>query len=263
MMAGNGFSSTSCAPRGLVVSGLGLVEPTLDVLAGGARVVARRQSIDVDGTFDAPRSRVVRPTGPDVERDGEGRVHQALTSCDVDALVDESVALDVRVGDRLDASDDVGSRVLAEEVREAPLEASGTPRRARDDGSSTPTSPCRTRLRRPGRVPSPWRVGRRGSSRWTPIPNRAGRERARADTARRGTAWPARPCARGRAGPPPSRWRRRRCRAPSRCAAGPCPDRRRCRARGPRRRSWRCVPPAASPPNAGRRCSCSPRCRNR
>ena len=47
------------APRGLIVAGLGVVEPLLDVLPCRAAVVARRQPIDVDRSLDAPRTGLV------------------------------------------------------------------------------------------------------------------------------------------------------------------------------------------------------------
>ncbi len=67
------------APCGLVVAALGMVEPGLDVLAGGARVVARRQAVDVDRPRGPPRARLVGERGADVERDRERLVHQAAS----------------------------------------------------------------------------------------------------------------------------------------------------------------------------------------
>ena len=58
-------------PRRLVLPGLRVVEPALDVLAGRAGVVAGRQAVDVDGSLDAPGTGVVRPARPGVERDRE------------------------------------------------------------------------------------------------------------------------------------------------------------------------------------------------
>ena len=94
-------------------------------------------------------------------------------------------------------------------------------------------------------------------------PSRAGTAPARAGSARRASPWPSPPWPRGRAGPRRSPWRRTGSRGPSRCAARPCPGRRRCR--GARRRpAWsRSGRPAGSRPSAARRCSCSPRCRSR
>ncbi len=64
-------------PGGLVVAPLGVVEPLLDVLAGGAGVVARRQPIDVHRALDAPRAGLVGEARTDVERDREGLLHHA------------------------------------------------------------------------------------------------------------------------------------------------------------------------------------------
>ena len=64
-------------PGGLVVAAFGVVEPLLAVLAGGAAVVARRQAVDVARHLGAPRAGLVGEAGADVERDGEGLVHQS------------------------------------------------------------------------------------------------------------------------------------------------------------------------------------------
>ena len=63
------------APRRLVVAGLGVVEPALDVLAGRARAVARGLAVDVDGTLHTPRAGAVGVARPDVEGDGERALH--------------------------------------------------------------------------------------------------------------------------------------------------------------------------------------------
>ena len=65
------------APGGLVVALLRVVEPALDVLAGRAGVVARRQPAQVVGALGAPRAGLVGQAGADVERDGEGLVHHS------------------------------------------------------------------------------------------------------------------------------------------------------------------------------------------
>ena len=44
---------------------------TLDVLPGRARVVARREPVDVDGSLDPPRAGLVGQAGPDLEGDRE------------------------------------------------------------------------------------------------------------------------------------------------------------------------------------------------
>ncbi len=70
------------APRGLVVTRLGFVEPALDVLTGRTSVVTRWQAVDVDRTLDAPGPRVIRPARADVERDGKGALVHTGTSKD-------------------------------------------------------------------------------------------------------------------------------------------------------------------------------------
>jgi hypothetical protein len=66
-------------PRRFVVTGLGLVEPALDVLACRAGVVARRQPVDVDGSLDAPRTGPVGMARTDVESDRERAFHYTST----------------------------------------------------------------------------------------------------------------------------------------------------------------------------------------
>ena len=68
------------APRRLVVAGLGVVEPVLDVLAGRAGVVARRQPVHVHGPLLAPGAGLVGEARADVQRDRERLVHHAPPS---------------------------------------------------------------------------------------------------------------------------------------------------------------------------------------
>src|SRR5674476_1218573 len=67
------------APSHLVVTWLGLVEPALDVLARRARIVARREPVDVDRSFDAPRTGPVGVARADVQCDCERKLHYAVT----------------------------------------------------------------------------------------------------------------------------------------------------------------------------------------
>ena len=53
---------------------LGLVQPGLAVLAGGAGVVTGGQPVDVLGALGPPAAGLVGEAGADVERDGEGQV---------------------------------------------------------------------------------------------------------------------------------------------------------------------------------------------
>ena len=84
-------------PRRLVAAVLGRVQPALDLLAGRAGVVARREPVDVDRTLAAPGAGVVGQAGADVQRDRERLVHQLRL------LGQQPVAGDVAVGDRLQA----------------------------------------------------------------------------------------------------------------------------------------------------------------
>ena len=68
------------APRRLVGTILGVVEPLLDVLPGRAGVVARWQAVHVDGSLHPPRSCPVGQARADVEGDGERLVHQSPLS---------------------------------------------------------------------------------------------------------------------------------------------------------------------------------------
>ena len=68
------------APRGLVVTGLRVVEPLLDVLARRTGVVARRQAVNVTRAFVAPGSGLVRQARSDVEGYCEWLVHQRTPS---------------------------------------------------------------------------------------------------------------------------------------------------------------------------------------
>ena len=49
-----------------------VIEPGLDVLAGGAGVIARRQPIDIDRFHRAPVPGVIGQAAVRIERDGEG-----------------------------------------------------------------------------------------------------------------------------------------------------------------------------------------------
>ena len=72
-----------CAPGGLVVAGLGVVEPGLNIFAGRTGVVAGRQPIDIDRPRGAPRSGQVGEAGADIETDCEGMIHQASPSSSI------------------------------------------------------------------------------------------------------------------------------------------------------------------------------------
>ena len=67
-------------PGVLVVAGLGMGEPALNVLAGRAGGVAGRQAVDIDRPLGAPRAGMVELARADVERDGVGVFHQCLAS---------------------------------------------------------------------------------------------------------------------------------------------------------------------------------------
>ncbi len=105
------------APGGLVVAGLGVVEPLLDVLAGGAGVVARRQAVDVLRALLAPGPGLVGQARADLQRDREGLVHQRRSP----VCAEQPEAADVAVCAGLDAGDDVGVRLGLEQMREALL----------------------------------------------------------------------------------------------------------------------------------------------
>ena len=63
------------APGRLVVAGLGMEEPALDVLARGTGVVAGRQPIDIDRAIGAPGPGLVGERGPDIECDCKWLFH--------------------------------------------------------------------------------------------------------------------------------------------------------------------------------------------
>ena len=63
------------APGFLVVAGLGVEQPALDVLAGRAGMVAGRQAVDIDRPHGAPGAGAIGERGAGVERDGEGLIH--------------------------------------------------------------------------------------------------------------------------------------------------------------------------------------------
>src|SRR5215218_9535397 len=68
------------APGALVIAGFGVKKPALDVFARRAGVVAGRQAVDIDRALGAPGAGLVLEARADVERDGEGVVHQASPS---------------------------------------------------------------------------------------------------------------------------------------------------------------------------------------
>ena len=74
------------APGLLVLAGLGVKQPGLDVLAGRALVVARRQPVQVDRARGAPASGVVRQRAADVQGDGKGFLHEGFSLRDQPAL---------------------------------------------------------------------------------------------------------------------------------------------------------------------------------
>ena len=98
------------APRRLVVALLGVVEPPLDVLAGRAGVVARRQQVHVDRPLGAPGAGLVGQAGADVQRDREGLVHHCSSRSE------QPEPADVAVGAGLDLGDDVGALGRREQV---------------------------------------------------------------------------------------------------------------------------------------------------
>ena len=65
-------------PRAMVFAALRVIEPALDILARRARVIARRQAVDVDRPVVAPGTRMVGEAGTRVERDRERFFHAAL-----------------------------------------------------------------------------------------------------------------------------------------------------------------------------------------
>src|SRR4029453_9173790 len=68
------------APRGFVITGFGMGQPALNVLARGASVIARRQPVHIDRPGGTPRTRVVSEAGAGVESDGERVFHHASPS---------------------------------------------------------------------------------------------------------------------------------------------------------------------------------------
>ena len=77
---GEGVVAHDLAPGRLVGAVLSQVEPLLDVLAGGAGIVARRQPVHVHRALDPPAAGLVGQAGADLECDGEGLLHHAGTS---------------------------------------------------------------------------------------------------------------------------------------------------------------------------------------
>ena len=99
------------APRRLVVAGLGVVEPLLDVLAGRAAVVARRQAVHIHGPLLPPGARLVGKARADVERDRKRLIHRAhrpllaAALTQAGALAEQAEAADVAIRAGLDARD--------------------------------------------------------------------------------------------------------------------------------------------------------------
>ena len=68
------------APGRLVIAGLGVVEPALNVLPGRAAVVARRQAVHVLRALLPPGARLVREARAHVERDRKRLVHHSASA---------------------------------------------------------------------------------------------------------------------------------------------------------------------------------------
>ena len=68
---GQGIVLHDLPPGILVAALLGVAEPQLDVLAGRAGVVARRQPIQVDRALGPPSASLVEQATADIEGDGE------------------------------------------------------------------------------------------------------------------------------------------------------------------------------------------------
>ncbi len=98
------------SPRGFVVAGLGVIQPALDVLAGRAGVVARRQAIQIDRPVGAPRAGLVGEARADIEGDGERLVH-----CDL--LLQQAELVDVAIGHHLNPRNALEIRRIAEQMR--------------------------------------------------------------------------------------------------------------------------------------------------
>jgi hypothetical protein len=69
------------APRGFVIAGFGMGQPSLNVFARRAGVIARRQPVHIDRPGGTPGTGVVGEARAGVERDGERVFHQASPSC--------------------------------------------------------------------------------------------------------------------------------------------------------------------------------------
>jgi hypothetical protein len=237
------------APGLLVVARLGVEQPALDVLAGRAGVVAGRQAVDVHRPHGAPAAGVVGEA-----RAGSRVIANGLAIITLPpgpaARPQQPEALDVAVGQRLDAGDDVGAAGGLEQVREALLRLEVLlDRQLPADLRHAVTSPCSAS--KTGKIPSPWPGAPCGSCPPSRGPSPAGRARGRGCSARRGNSIARRPWPPGRAARRRWRWRRRGSRAPWRSAAGSCPGRSGCPARRPAWWCW-CAPPAASPTSAAR-----------
>ena len=70
-----GIVANQLLPGVAIIAGLRVVEPALDVFAGGAGVIARRQAVDVYRTFGAPRAGTVRQARSGIQRDRKGLFH--------------------------------------------------------------------------------------------------------------------------------------------------------------------------------------------
>src|SRR5207344_3368747 len=60
---------------------LGVVQPLLHILAGGAGARARREVVHVHGALGPPAAGLVRATRADIEGDGERARHHVASSC--------------------------------------------------------------------------------------------------------------------------------------------------------------------------------------
>ena len=80
MTAGKGLTRRISPPCGLVGAVLGQIQPTLDILAGWAGVIARGEPVHVHRPLGPPAAGLVGQARPHLECDGEGLFHQAGTS---------------------------------------------------------------------------------------------------------------------------------------------------------------------------------------
>ena len=203
MTAGQRVGRHEQPPRRLVVARLGVVEPTLDVLAGRAGAVARREPRRRRRGARSATSRCGWQAGADVEGDGERALHRSVVPVRRGARA--AVAGDVAVGDRPGCAATMSGRAPASARRGGRSAAAarrysstGTRRRIGDTAVTSPSSASNT-----GKSPdSLGQAGQLDGVARGRAPARAGTGRGRAGTAPRGTPWPARPWPRGRGGPP-------------------------------------------------------------